>query len=246
MPKRMNANKRRKLLQAIILRDGDACLLCQTAPVKDKTIDHLDGKTRNNRLNNLHLLCRRCNTAEGNRARSGCRWLTAETLSEYRARLPLAPSSGSLVPLGEGEGAKGLRVPINQPRGIGIGYRQEVEASSALMDAYFRLWLFRYLGGAGEVTESEAVNSGAEFLDRQVGRGNPKTTARYFLKVTSGEGWLKERRIPSGQSVWGFRVDIDLGLLEADLERRVVENGGSVEFKKSWLKADGEGQAQGL
>lgn len=246
MPKRMNANRRRKLLEAIIHRDGDACLLCRTAPVRDKTIDHLDGKTRNNRLENLHLLCRACNTAEGNRARMGRRWLTAETLPGYRAHLPKAPVGCSLVPLGEGGGERAGRVPSFSPRAYGRAPKQDVEASSGLMDAYFRLWLFRHLGGAGEVTESEAVNSGAEFLDRQVGRGNPKTTARYFLKAISGEGWLKERRTPSGQSVWVFRPNVDLGLLQEELERRVVENGGTVEFKKSWLKLDEEGQAQGL
>lgn len=235
MPNRMNPKARQKLLKSIILRDGDFCLLCGECPVKDKTIDHLDGKTRNNRLSNLHLLCRKCNTGEGNRARTGCRWLTTETLAGYRASLPKTPVNSSLVPLGEREGEQGRRVPPKPPMGRGAGAEQEGNAPSGLMDAYFRLWLFRHLGAMGEVTENEAVNSGAEFLDRQVGRGNPKTTTRYFLKAISGEGWLTERRTPSGQSVWGFRPNIDLGMLQDELEQRVMENGGTLEFKKSWL-----------
>ena len=111
--------------------------------------------------------------------------------------------------------------------------------SSILMDAYFRLWLFRLVGGQGEVAWEEAVNSGAEFLNNQLGHGSPKTTQRYFNKVISSEGWLERRFNLPGVPVWVFRKG-DLGALEKDLENRVLENGGTLSFKKSWLNTEKE------
>lgn len=102
MPKRKYKRKktREPYLSILKERDAGACLLCGKIPTRsrDLTIDHLDGNTRNNRLDNLHLLCRSCNTAEGNRARTGNRLLTAETAPALRARLLQNTPTSSRVP----------------------------------------------------------------------------------------------------------------------------------------------------
>ncbi len=251
MPKRMNIKLYRTLLDSVIHRDGDICLLCHKTQFKprERTLDHLDGSKQNNRLENLHLLCRACNSAEGNRARSRCRLLTAETLPGYLASAAKTLASGSLVTQGEREGEKAGRVtpladsPSKVERnstGNPFTHREESVSipNSRLMDAYFRLWLFQHVGGQGGSTQEEAVNSGAEFLTRQIGHGSPKVTQRYFDKVISPEGWLEKRANSSGLSVWVFRKNIDFIALKSELEKRVLENGGTLTFKKSWLKTE--------
>lgn len=85
MPRRMSSAKRRVLMLAVLFQQGDICLLCQETPVKDKTIDHLNGNGRDDRIENLVVLCRGCNSAEGNRTRRGeSRLITRKTLPSYQ------------------------------------------------------------------------------------------------------------------------------------------------------------------
>jgi hypothetical protein len=85
MSRRMSSAKRRVLLLAVLFQQGNICLLCKAAPVKDPTLDHLNGNSRDDRLENLVMLCRGCNTAEGNRVRRGeSRLITRKTLKKYQ------------------------------------------------------------------------------------------------------------------------------------------------------------------
>lgn len=85
MPRRMTSSKRRVLLLAVLFQQGDICLLCQTTPVEDQTLDHVNGRSRDDRLENLVMLCRGCNSAEGNRVRRGeSRLLTKRSLAAYQ------------------------------------------------------------------------------------------------------------------------------------------------------------------
>jgi hypothetical protein len=75
-------------------RDGDLCLAClaelndDPGPLLAPTLDHLDGDKKNNRPANIIRLCRRHNTAEGNRCRPAIRaWKKAKPA----ARAALAP-----------------------------------------------------------------------------------------------------------------------------------------------------------
>lgn len=224
----MHAKTRAVLLLAIIMRDGDICLLCHEAPVIDKTIDHVNNNKHDNSLTNLVLLCRTCNGAEGNRARSKppCRLLTPETLSFYRAALPpniaRATQGASVdvtaqVQAWAREQGQAWPLPTLERRGFG-----PVEEAPALpMASEYRAWLFRLVGTQGFITKNEAVNGGAEYLMTKLGRGNPVTTERYFMMAVSPQGWLCEDRDHSGGPIWIFRRGVKLQDLKRMFEARV-------------------------
>ncbi len=235
MPKRMNEKLHRLLLEAVIIRDGDICLLCLEMPVRDKTLDHLNNNSNNNALSNLNLLCRSCNVAENNRARSGksrSRLLTAETLPAYRLRASkkLPPGSQVTVCVEKQvvvEGAAPVPPPVppapllfpTPPSRLGFGSTEE--QANLLMEPVYRKWLFDWVQAKGYITKQEAVNAGAEYLDQKVGRGSPPTTERYFMKAISQEGWLMDHRAEFGQPAWVFRTGIDVEALGRALASRL-------------------------
>lgn len=210
----MSVIQRRVLLEAIIQRDGDACILCRKSPVKDKTLDHLNGIIRDDRLENLHLMCRGCNTAERNRAARGSRILTTETIAAHRARLGLSPLPKSQV----------TPVCVGQPRGQRWALTTADEANLVLEPPY-RLWLFQQVQAHGGISKTDAINAGAEYLHRSVGKGSPATTDRYFQKVISSMGWLTEIRNANGHPIWAFRDGEDLKTLENSLKEHLGSNG---------------------
>lgn len=217
-------------LEAVILRDGDLCMLCRRSPVLERTLDHLNGNSRDDRLENLVLLCRGCNTAEGNRARGGGRrLLTRESLPQYRARAAetvanasalqrMQPASGARVTVSEGE----MEAPHHGPPGIDRrGWGSAEEAANQLMEPTYRLWLFRWVKNRGSINRADAIDAGAEYLDRAVGRASQQTVERYFRKAISSTGWLEERRGEGSTPVWGFRVGVAIEMLQDALERRM-------------------------
>lgn len=224
MPKRLSDKDRQVLIDAVITRDGDICTLCRETPVKHRTLDHVNNKARDHRLENLALLCRSCNTSEGNRARRGQRVLTPENLSCWRARahetLANAVGRNALA------GAPGARVPLRvserertdaDRRGWGLAE----EAANLIMEPNYRLWLYRYVLTHGHITKEAAIDGGAEYLDQVVGRASQQTVERYFRKAISITGWLEERRSGDGQPVWCFRTDTKHEELRTLLERRM-------------------------
>lgn len=224
MPKRMTQKNRNVLLQAVIDRDGDICKLCRETPVLDKTIDHVNGRKRENRLDNLALLCRSCNTAEGNRMRRGHRLLTPlslpiyntrahETLLNLKGQTALPDMPGSRVT---------LRVSEREQPGVDRrGWSSTEEAANLIMEPTYRMWLFRWVKAKGWIGREDAIDAGAEYLDVTVGRASQQTVERYFRKAISSVGWLEERRGESSQPVWGFRTGTPLEELEAMFERRM-------------------------
>ena len=229
MPKRMSEKERRVLIQAVIIRDGDVCTLCTETPVRAKTLDHVNGKPRDNRLENLVLLCRPCNTAEGNRARRGCRLLTPSTLAHFSARAHetlVNASSGRELP--DQSGARvtceSERVRVRDGRGPGIdrrGWGPSEETANLVMEPTYRLWLYRWVKQQGYISRQDAIDAGAEYLDQTVGRASQQTIERYFRKAISSAGWLEERRGDSSEPVWGFRTCVSLDAIEALLEKRM-------------------------
>lgn len=64
----MNGRERKKFYQLLTNRDGEYCNFCRTpATEKQLVIDHIDNNTTNNEMNNLKLLCRRCNYIKNSR-----------------------------------------------------------------------------------------------------------------------------------------------------------------------------------
>lgn len=59
---KMNGPKRKKLYQLLVKRDGEFCKFCKITPDKKQlVVEHIDNDNSNNILENLQLLCRRCN-----------------------------------------------------------------------------------------------------------------------------------------------------------------------------------------
>ena len=212
------------LLEAVILRDGDICKLCRENPVRRKTLDHVNERKRDDRLENLVLLCSSCNTAEGNRARRGGRLLTPATLPIYntRARETLANPQGHTAERDTSGPRVTVRVSERDSAGLDRrGWGAAEEAANLIMEPTYRLWLFRWVKDKGFIGRDDAIDAGAEHLDQTVGRASQQTIERYFRKAISSVGWLEERRGDSSQPIWGFRSGVALGPLEALLERRM-------------------------
>ncbi|MBI1829731.1 MAG: HNH endonuclease [Thaumarchaeota archaeon] len=59
---RMNGTTRKMLYSLLVRRDGEHCRHCHAlASERELVIDHKDNDNNNNRLENLQLLCRKCN-----------------------------------------------------------------------------------------------------------------------------------------------------------------------------------------
>ena len=226
MPRRLTEKQRRVLLNALIHRDGDICRLCLESPVRDRTIDHLNGRKRDDRLANLALLCRTCNTAEGNRARRGGRLLTPQTAPFYytiAAETLLKLKGHTAVATPPGARVTCVRVSEGENGRNGVdrrGWGSTEETANLLMEPTYRLWLFRWVRERGFVTKEDAIDAGAEHLDQTVGRASQQTVERYFRKAISSVGWLEEARGEGGQPVWGFRTGVAIDALQELLERR--------------------------
>ena len=217
MPKRMNARLHQMLLEAVIARDGDICLLCRKTKFnsRERTLDHLDNKKRNNALSNLHLLCRGCNTGERNRNPKSERLLTLKTLAYYLARLP-APGNQVTECVSVKEREQG------EPRSpYRAGFTSSEEQANFMMEPTYRKWLFDQVKRDGSITKDTATAGGAEYLEKKIGRGSPATTERYFTKTISREGWLSEGRDEFGRVVWGFRDSVDVEKLGASLGAKI-------------------------
>ena len=232
MSKRFSTTTRRRLLEAVIRRDGDRCLLCRKTDFrpKERSLDHLNNNIRDNRLENLHLLCRGCNTAENNRLRAGNpRLLTAETLPTLLARLRQRAAPGSQVPFVCVRVCEDVNAAPSAPLEQGTpapfqpapyrGAETPIEASRAMRPAYW-LWLFRKVKEHGGIREAEAVNAGAAYLAMTLDKGSPETVKRYFAMATSSAGWLVECRDEGGHSIWRFPPGADLSGLQRTLERQ--------------------------
>lgn len=228
MGKRMSKKARMILLEAVIMRDGDICRLCRRAPVpaRDQTLDHVNGRQRDDRLENLRMLCRGCNAAEGNRARHGGRLLSPATLPKYDAR-----AAETLVNLKAAKApaeCPGARVPLRVSEGRGEpsgvdrrGWSSVEEAANRIMEPTYRLWLFQWVKAFGSISREDAIDAGAEYLEQTCGRASQQTVERYFRKVISTVGWLEERRGQSSEALWAFKPGLSTDDLEALLERRM-------------------------
>lgn len=67
----MNSRMRKKFYPMLVARDGEYCNICgRVGSTKSLIIDHIDNDKRNNKLENLQLLCRRCNYMKNPRGKS--------------------------------------------------------------------------------------------------------------------------------------------------------------------------------
>ena len=70
---RMNGYTRKKLYKIISIRDGEYCRCCMSLPHEcSLVIDHKDNNNSNNSLDNLQLLCRKCNYIKNPRPVDKC------------------------------------------------------------------------------------------------------------------------------------------------------------------------------
>jgi len=230
MPKRMNKKLWQLKLTTVICRYqgvcgfGDLCLMCHKTKFKagERTLDHLNNLTHDNRSENLNLLCRGCNAGEGNRIRhKNPRWLTAETLPTYLARLPKGIAPESRVPpvcerRKSSRKAKILRTgkPYTPRNWRSFGTSEETNQK---LEPAYRLWVFRHIMEFGWITKADAKYGGAEFLHKTQGQGSPATTERYFGKMISSQGKLEKQRNEEGQLVFVIRPDVDILAWQAEL-----------------------------
>ena len=77
----MNGITRKKFYELLIERDGEHCNFCRTPVIeKQLVVDHRDNNNTNNEMNNLQLLCRRCNYIKNSRgSRDTCERHIKET-----------------------------------------------------------------------------------------------------------------------------------------------------------------------
>jgi len=89
---RMSGRMRKKLYAILVQRDGEYCNI-GGEPGSSKTliVDHLDNDSSNNRLSNLHLICRSMNHAKNPRGRS--RKQSSESVCHESVDLPRASSA---------------------------------------------------------------------------------------------------------------------------------------------------------
>ena len=67
---RMNKRTRDRLYPILAKRDGEECSICGCiGNASSLVIDHFDNNNRNNELENLQLLCRKCNAIKNSRGK---------------------------------------------------------------------------------------------------------------------------------------------------------------------------------
>uniref|UniRef100_A0A6M3ILY0 Putative homing endonuclease n=1 Tax=viral metagenome TaxID=1070528 RepID=A0A6M3ILY0_9ZZZZ len=175
MPNRWKTGERAWAYQYLAERDGEICQKCHGGITEKGAldIDHIDGKKTNNDPRNLRLLCRSCNVAMGNKARSRRR--AAEALSIEKEALRT-------------EGRPETRI-VRQI----VDFRGDESPTSMqanqLYETDFRVWLLSYLRANHFILQEDAVNGGAEAVGC-----SPQTARRYIAKLTSITGPLNRHR----------------------------------------------------
>lgn len=231
MGNRHSSPLRHALLAVVIHLDGDICLLCLKTDFKprERTLDHVDNNKRNDDINNLCLLCRGCNAGEGNRHRHGIvRLITTENILGYRKRA--AEKLGKPNLRGDLKNNLGSRVPSvcvsgGEEAGTGrkrIGWESAESGANLIMEPNYRDWLYSHVKRHTGISKSDAIDGGAEFVHRKVGRASQKAITRYFQKAISCAGWLEERAGKHGEAIWVFRTDWTLEQWQA-LEKEISD-----------------------
>jgi len=156
---RMSGPKRKKVYAQLVRRDGEICFIGSEALNSSiAVVDHWNGFDSDNRLSNLHLMCRSMNTAKNPRGKSK----SSEILSSVCVRRP-AP------------------VLIARPNLVVAQCAEFLQNRKAEPD--FRHWLFFNIVRCGEIDVEEVVGSGSEFA-----HCSTETVRRYLLKLTSKTG----------------------------------------------------------
>ena len=149
-------------------------------------IDHIDGNHHNDDPDNLRLLCRSCNVALANKARS-------------------RNNSPSVLCVSVREREEGR--PATRIAKEDCNYREaspEIQANS-LYEVPFREWILQQVAGKGSYDRTAAINEGAELVGC-----SPTTTARYLTKLTSPSGPLQETQDSLGHRVLVFKEHLNL------------------------------------
>lgn len=86
MPNRWTDAQRRRIYAALVKRDKEFCRQCGAKPDigHRHDIDHIDDDKSNDALDNLQLLCRRCNVAKENKRRKAARAGTMSSDARHR------------------------------------------------------------------------------------------------------------------------------------------------------------------
>ena len=181
MTRRWGVNTRLWAYRYLAIRDGEQCGECGILPTTQNAldIDHLDGDPKNNRPDNLRLLCRACNTTLGNKARPS----SAKRERERK------------------EGKPATRIVKED-----AGYRQgspEMKAN-LLYEVSFRRWLMSQVSSQGGYPKKEAIAEGAELVGC-----SPLTTARYIEKLTSKAGPLREGKDLLGHTILVLKPELE-------------------------------------
>jgi hypothetical protein len=243
--RRTSDKNRDDLLAFCLHRDGDIDLHLvldddhagrkggDFGPVKDATLDHLDGNPTNHDPTNVVRVERSSNSREGNYAREGGRGglgrlLTPQNVAEARAKAAAflalrAPAPG---PRGTGQGQGDPGSPEAPARWISDVHEEDRDQLRARinfdrMQPEYRLWVYEQVRDNGSITKADAIVAGAEFVQQETGKGTKKTTLDYFDTICSRTGWLREAREAGGRLVWEFRKERDIEAIGKQLAGRV-------------------------
>lgn len=156
---RMSGPARKRIYQMLVKRDGEVCYIGgEPGTSETLVIDHWNNRNDDNRISNLHLLCRPMNAVKNPRGPGK----KTELLSSVCVinRMNEEKIKSALPPI---QSAELLQNLTKEPD--------------------FRHWLFHCIVKFVMMELNEVVNSGAELV-----RCSPRTIDRYLDKLTSSVG----------------------------------------------------------
>jgi hypothetical protein len=155
---RMSGIKRKKAFRSLVRRDGQYCFIGgEYLELENAVIDHWNNSNNDNRLKNLHILCRSMNSVKNPRGLGK----KTEILSSVCVR--------EMGQLHSGNHANDLILPQS------LEFMKNMECEPT-----FRHWLFYNIVRLKTIELSNVINSGAE-----VARCSQVTVRRYIDKVCS-------------------------------------------------------------
>lgn len=193
MANRFSTRQRSMVVNFLIARDGNHCLICGRKPSQVKLqIDHADNNPVNWEPNNLHLLCQRDNLE-----------LRYKTIAEHKRLIEHYAANNA----NERACKRGPK-STHMVREL-IDYRSgntEMKANS-YFETQFVEWVLSEITRNGILTKDELLNAGAAFVGcSQI------TAARYLAKLTSFVGPLEETKDTIGADAICFKRDFQTKL----------------------------------
>lgn len=193
MPQRFQTKQRLFIYNSLILRDGgERCQSCLKTPAEltknnslkplrllHLDIDHINENKDDDRLENLQLLCRRCNVRKNRQAQK--RHAYSACVRERKEGQPGTRIIRTILDYGN--------APV------------EMQANN-LYELPFRQYALEQIATSGGSRKKDIIAGGAEIVGC-----SPTTTKRYIVKLTSPAGPLMERADALGEVYLVFKPE---------------------------------------